>query len=374
MNDSPILVTGATGFLGGFLSGELLARGRKTILLTGPGGNPSERIANLLEFLRVSPVYPPQVMRADITRPDLGLNGKCLEELKRVREVLHCAAVTSFSKGKTELLRQVNLKGAVNVLNALPRCSHFYHMSTAYAAGKTADRCMETKVTQDRFYNPYEETKKLAEDALENLCGKRNISLTIFRPSITYGESTTGRTIRFNALYYPVKVLLFIRDTMLRDIRDNGGTRAADLGVSLDTNGSVILPLALPGGGSLNLIPIEFLVKAVLTIMESRVTGIYHVTNPKSNTVHELVSYIEMFYGITGIRISRRIEEDGVLQSLINKYMKVYYPYFCDERTFDRTRLEEILRNTIHCPEMNPIVFKRCIDYACKRNWVEETI
>lgn len=374
MNDSPILVTGATGFLGGFLSGELLARGRKTILLTGPGGNPQNRIANLLEFLNVAPVHPPQAISADITRPDLGLSGKCLEELKSVREVLHCAAVTSFSKGKAELLRQVNLKGAVNVLNALPSCSQFYHMSTAYAAGKASGRCMETMVTQNRFNNPYEETKKLAEDALENLCGIRNIPLTIFRPSITYGESATGRSIRFNALYYPVKVLLFMRDTMLRDIRESGGCRASNLGVSLGKDGRIVLPLALPGGGCLNLIPVDFLVKTVLAVIESGGTGVYHVTNPRSNTVQELVSYIERFYGITGIRISRGMEEDGVLQSLINRYMKVYYPYFCDERTFDGTRLQDVLRNSVICPGMDAQVFKRCIDYACEKNWGEETI
>ena len=312
-------------------------------------------------------------MSADITRPDLGLNAECLEELEKVRVVLHCAAVTSFSKGKAELLRRVNLQGTINVLDALPCCDHFHHMSTAYTAGKTSGRCMETEVFQNAFNNPYEETKKLAEDALINLCSKRNIPLTIFRPSITYGESTTGKSIRFNALYYPVKVLLFMRDTMLRDIRESGGSRAFDLGVSLGKDGRVSLPLNLPGGGSLNLIPVDFLVKSVLAIMESRGTGVYHVTNPQSNSVKELVSYIERFYGITGIGVSSEIEENGVLQSLINRYMRVYYPYFCDGRTFDGTRLQGILKNTLQCPGMDATMFKRCMDYACEKGWGKET-
>lgn len=346
MNESPILVTGATGFLGGFLSGELIASGRQIILLTGPRGNPEKRIANLLGFLGVTPVNPPLVMKADITRTDLGLDESQLNRLTNVRKVLHCAAVTSFSKGKANLLRQVNLHGTINVINALPCCNHFYHMSTAYSAGKVSGRCMEEKVIQNEFHNPYEESKKLAEDALEKLCGERNIPLTIFRPSITYGESTSGKTMRFNALYYPVKVLLFFRDSMLRDICKNRGRKATDLGVSLDKCGCVSLPLSLPGAGSLNLIPVEFLVKAVLAVMESRATGVFHITNPRINTVEELVSYTERFYGITGIEIASGIRENGVLQSLINRYMKVYYPYFCDKRIFDATRLQKILANS----------------------------
>lgn len=371
MSDSPILITGATGFLGGFLSAEILARRKKAILLTGPGGKPHERIADILDYIGVAPVHPPRVMGADITRPDLGLSTNDLDELKRVQEVLHCAAVTSFSKGRAELVRRVNLHGTTNVLKALPSCTRFFHMSTAYAAGRTHGVCMEKEVLQNEFINPYEQTKKQAEDALSSLCRERNIPLTIFRPSITYGESATGRSIRFNALYYPVKVLLFIRDTMLRDIRENRGTRAGDLGVTLEKDGKVRIPVTLPGEGSLNLIPVDYLVKAVLAVMEKGGTGIFHITNPRSNTVRELVSYIQRFYGISGIGISRGIRENGVLQSLINRYMKVYYPYFCDERTFDGTRLQELLKNTIHCPAMDARVFRTCMDYACETNWGE---
>lgn len=369
MSESPILITGATGFLGGFLSAEILSRGKRAILLTGPGGNPQERISKILDYIGVAPVHPPRVMGADITRPDLGLN---LDELKGVREVLHCAAVTSFSKGRAELVRSVNLHGTINVLNAVPSCSRFYHMGTAYAAGKTTGQCMEKEVVQDDFHNPYEESKKQAEDALVSLCGQRNIPLTVFRPSITYGESTTGKSIRFNALYYPVKVLLFIRDTMLRDIRENRGARAEQLGVTLEKNGRLRIPVTLPGEGSLNLIPVDYLVKAVLTVMDKGGTGIFHITNPRSNTVRELVSYIEEFYGITGIGISRGVRENGTLQSLINRYMKVYYPYFCDKRTFDGTRLQQLLKETVHCPAMDAGAFRTCMDYACETNWGED--
>ncbi len=66
-------------------------------------------------------------------------------------------------------------------------------MSTAYVAGNTSGLCMEKEVLQNDFHNPYEESKKKAEDALVSLCGERDIPLTIFRPSITYGESTTGK-------------------------------------------------------------------------------------------------------------------------------------------------------------------------------------
>ncbi len=41
VNSTPILIIGATGFLGGFLAGELKKKGRKTLFLVRPRGNDS---------------------------------------------------------------------------------------------------------------------------------------------------------------------------------------------------------------------------------------------------------------------------------------------------------------------------------------------
>lgn len=369
MKDDPILVTGATGFLGGFLAGELIARGRRTVLLAGRRGDPRTRMERLLDYLGVIPRHPPVIMGADLTRPGLGLEREQLKTLAGVPEVLHCAAMTSFSGGSSEKVRSVNLDGTLNLLEAVKGCRRFDHMSTAYAAGRMRETVMEEPVTCGEFNNPYEQSKKLAEDALASRCEDRGIELAVFRPSITYGDSRTGMSIRFNALYYPVRVLVFLRDTMRKDILQNNGKRAASMGASLDENGSVRLPVSLPGDGELNLIPVDFLVKAVLSVMEKDGTGIFHVVNPRHNTIRELVSYTREFYGITGVEVSEEPVENGVLQSLVNRYMKVYFPYFTDRRRFDRSRLEELIGRDSKCPEMNAAVFRRCMDYAIEADW-----
>ncbi|MBN2587191.1 MAG: SDR family oxidoreductase [Candidatus Fermentibacteraceae bacterium] len=374
MNDDPVLITGATGFLGGFLAGELVRRGKRTFLAAGPQAGAVDRIRRLLEFLDVTPKYSPKVFSSDITKPGLGLCPEDARALDTIREVIHCAALTSFSHRERARLEAVNIDGTANILDAVPACRRFYHMSTAYVAGKASGTCMEEPVSTRCFNNHYEATKKKAEDVAMHVCQGRNIDLTIFRPSITCGDSRTGRSTRFNALYYPVRVMLFLRDTIRKDILERDGSRAYSLGASMDPSGRVRLPVSLPGAGRINVIPVNYLVQAVIAVMESGATGIFHLVNPRENTVGELASFTEDFYGITGISISRELEADGPLQALVNSYMKVYYPYFCDGRSFDRKRSDRVLLNEgLVCPSLNREVFKVCMDFAIEMDWGART-
>ena len=62
-------------------------------------------------------------------------------------------------------------------------------------------------------------------------CRRLAIPFTMIRPSIVYGDSRTGRSTRFNALYFHVKSLQFIRDIYLNDMRTNGGRKSREHGV-----------------------------------------------------------------------------------------------------------------------------------------------
>jgi nucleoside-diphosphate-sugar epimerase len=373
MSESPILITGATGFIGGFLAGELMKMGRKTILAVRPQGNINARmrIDNLLRFLEIEPKYEPLVISAEIDKPGLGLSEEFLRILRDVPEVLHCAADTSFAERKRQQVENTNLQGLQNVFDVLPKCKCFYHMSSAYSAGKQECMVLEELQYPKEFHNPYEESKNEAEKLITELCKEKGISLTIFRPSITYGDSETGKSIRFNALYYPVRTLLFIRDMLKKDFLERSGSRAAELGVSISETGNINLPLIFPGNGYLNLVPINYLIKAVTTIMESGESGIFHIINPKSDTVAQLLHHIEILYSITGLKVAEeRVMPDGPLQMLINSYMDVYYPYFCDKRSFSDYRTRKILDSyDIECPELTHDVFKRCMDFALEVNW-----
>lgn len=372
-NDSPILITGATGFLGGFLAGDLMQKGYKTILLVRPKGevNARRRVEKLLAFLNIKPEYEPVVIPSDINIPGLSLSEEHRGILRGVGEVLHCAADTSFAERKKEQVEKTNLTGLQHVFDAVPNCERFYHISSAYSAGKQEGVVNEEIQSPDDFYNPYERSKNEAEKLITDLCRMKGIPLTIFRPSITYGDSTSGKSLRFNALYFPVRTLLFFRDSLKKDMLERSGKRAAQLNVSMKADGTVHLPLSFPGSGQLNLVPIDFLVKAVSAIMDSREQGIFHIVNPNSDTIRQLVANIERHYGISGLEVTESVSNDGgPLQAVINSYIDVYYPYFCDKRIFDNRRTREILVPLgIECPALTSDVFKRCMDFALKVNW-----
>jgi nucleoside-diphosphate-sugar epimerase len=372
MSSSPILITGATGFLGGFLAGELIKKGRRTILVVRPKGSDTaqQRVKKLLMFLNIEPKYEPVVISAEIDKPGLGLSEEHRRILSDVAEVLHCAADTSFAERKKQQVETTNLQGLRNVFDVVPNCERFYHMSSVYSAGTQEGLIKEEIQCPPGFHNPYEQSKNEAEKLITDLCKEKRTDLTIFRPSITYGNSVTGKSLRFNALYFPVRTVLFIRDSLKKDILERSGKRAASLGASINKNGSMYLPLTFLGNGQLNLVPINFLVKAVTAIMDSGETGIFHVVNPKSNTVRQIVQNIEEHYHISGLKVSDETVQGTPLQTLINSYMDVYYPYFCDKRIFSDYRARKILESSgIECPELTSDVFKRCMDFAVEAGW-----
>ena len=372
MSSSPILITGATGFLGGFLAGELIKRGRRTILTARPRGNDTaqQRVENLLRVLNIKAKHAPVVIPAEIDRPGLGLSEVHQRILRDVPEVLHCAADTSFAERKKEQVKATNLQGLQNVFDMVPNCKRFYHMSSAYSAGTLEGLIKEEIQDPPGFRNPYEQSKNEAEKLITGLCRERDIDLNIFRPSITYGDSVTGESLRFNALYFPVRTLLYFRDLLRKDILERSGKRAARLGVSMNENGHIHFPITFPGDGWLNLVPINFLVKAVTAIMDSGETGIFHIVNPKSDTIRKLTQNIERHYSISGMEVADEAGPGGPMQTLINSYMDVYYPYFCDKRSFSDYRTKTILKPLgIECPELTSSVFKRCMDFAIDAKW-----
>ena len=372
MSNSPILITGATGFLGGFLAGALIKRGRRTILTVRPKGNDTarQRVGNLLKFLNIEAKHEPIVIPAEIDKPGLGLSKEHQRILRDVPEVLHCAADTSFAERKKEQVEATNLQGLQNVFDIVPNCERFFHMSSAYSAGTQEGLIKEEIQYPPGFHNPYERSKNEAEKLITDLCREKGADLIIFRPSITYGDAATGKSLRFNALYFPVRTMLFIRDSLKKDILERSGKRAAGLGASINENGSMHLPLTFPGSGQLNLVPINFLVKAVTAIMDSGETGIFHIVNPKSDTIGQLVQNIERHYSISGLGVDDETVQDGPLQTLINSYMDVYFPYFCDKRSFSDYRTRKMLEPLgIQCPELTSAVFKRCMDFAVEAGW-----
>ncbi len=246
-----ILVTGGTGFLGSHLAVRLLQSGYRVYLLVRGRGKVTaiQRVQRLFEWFGVDPGdLKLIVIEGHLDHPQLGLGAAALDSLAgAVEEIVHCASDTSFSERKRPRVVKTNVCNFQNLLHfaSKSRCYFIHHISTAYVAGKNGSLCPENFVERGGFTNVYEETKQQAEKLARRTCAENGIRLNIYRPSIVYGHSRTGKTFRFNALYYPVRTLLFLRNLYERDIRESGGGRADAMGARMDADGNVYLPIRI---------------------------------------------------------------------------------------------------------------------------------
>jgi nucleoside-diphosphate-sugar epimerase len=370
-------VTGATGQLGGYITAALLRRGERVITAVRPGRGkrPEQRIEDLLHYFKLDPKGQVETVEAWIDRPGLGLSP---ENIKRLRDeigpVFHCAADTSFAERKRTQVARTNVGGLNNVFDVVcSSCTRFYYMSTAYAAGVRQGVCKETLEENDTFHNGYEHSKYLAEREIVRRCSQESIPLTLFRPSIVYGEHESGRSLRYTALYYPVRVLLFLRESLVKDIRKKDGRWAQEMGVKLNGGDRMVMPLSMiDTGGYINLIPIDYCVDSIMAILRSGQQGVFHIVNDKKNTLGQLVDFFTRAYDISGIQTvaGARSASSTPLETLFDDYIKSYRPYLCDTREFDNRRAKPVLAKAgIHCPEMDYTTFKRCMDYAREDEW-----
>jgi nucleoside-diphosphate-sugar epimerase len=377
-------LTGGTGFLGSHIAVELLRRGFAVSLLARAGnrGSAAERVREILDWfgLPAATRRRLRVVEGDITRPNLGLAPAAFREaLLETDEIIHCASSTSFSERKRVEVETVNGGGLANVLDfARAGGAYFFHqISTAFVAGKADGACPEEPATAREFFNVYEETKSAGERISAAACQEAGLGLTIYRPSVVYGDSRTGRSLLFNAVYYPVRTALFIKDLYEKDIRERGGRKAAELGVRIEAGGWTRIPLRLEtaGRGGINLVPVEYFTSAFLALMEGAPGGgIFHIVSPRSKRLEDLIDYSCRLFRMTGIRACSPEEFETVpknpLEMLYDHYVEAYGPYMRDTRVFETSKSQPILeRHGLACPEFDYEVFARCMTFAVEVGW-----
>jgi thioester reductase-like protein len=266
-----VFVTGYPGFIGKRLVMRLLEEARATkarlVLLIQP-----KHAARAAEDLRRLDAADHEILEGDVAQMHLGLSGT---EYRRVAtsvtDVWHLAAV-SYLGAERSLFRHVNVEGTRNVLElarASRRLKRLNHFSTAWVSGDRVGVILEDELDmRQRFHNAYEETKFRAEVLVRRVMGE--LPATVYRPSIVVGDSRTGEIDRFEGPYY--------------------------LAILLVTS-PLAVPLPLPGDGAapLNVVPVDFVVDAALSISRNP-AGLgktVHVVDPSplsARRVYEIIA------------------------------------------------------------------------------------
>jgi thioester reductase-like protein len=216
-----VFITGATGNIGGKLLAKILESDPETRIIAlirdKSTSTARQRLAHTVSTL--SPEFDAalldhrvSIVCGDITEHLFGLSDFTFDRIaQKVTHIIHSAAAIQFTL-PLECARQVNFVGTVNVMHLAQRAVEIgnlqkvAHISTAYVCGDRAGLIRENDTEEPtRFSNTYEQTKYEAEQYVRTLMP--TLPITILRPSIVVGDSHTGRTLTFNVLYSPLKLI-----------------------------------------------------------------------------------------------------------------------------------------------------------------------
>lgn len=375
------ILTGATGFLGSHILAGLMLKGKGVVIMGRSSGGDllKERIRKLLRWFGIEHLEELlEFCETDFEKIRLGLCEDEFEKLSNRRlSIIHCASDTSFNEKSRDRVIRSNVGNLSEILSfAIKSRTKFFHLiSSAYAAGTDRIECTEAPVISEHFNNVYEESKALAENTVSQRCRKEKIPYTIIRPSVVYGDSVTGRSLRFNALYYPVRSLQLIRDIYLADIKNNKGKKSSECGIHINKNGILYLPVRIfiPNEGKINLIPVNYFTEALFSIIEKPSTGTYyHITSDNPQTMANLAAYTERFLNICGIEVVTGTPSADELRNpaeeLFDYFIREYRPYISDRRIFTRENTNRVLPG-VFPPDLSYEIFERCMNFADSADW-----
>eukprot|EP00123_Amoebidium_parasiticum_P016382 comp23407_c0_seq1/m.38866 comp23407_c0_seq1/g.38866 ORF comp23407_c0_seq1/g.38866 comp23407_c0_seq1/m.38866 type:complete len:824 (-) comp23407_c0_seq1:551-3022(-) len=202
------LFTGASGFIGKFLMGNLLKRDAPVYSLMRPQS--AEKFRSMAHQRYGDAASKLVLMDGDISKPNFGLSTADFEVLKsKVDHVFHLAAIYDMTAPE-EANTAANIDGtkhAVDVANQFGATLHYF--SSVAVAGQYQGTYLESMYDEGQaFDNPYAKTKFIAEGIVRN---EAKVPYRIYRPGLVIGSSETGEADKVDGPYYFFRTLQLMR-------------------------------------------------------------------------------------------------------------------------------------------------------------------
>ena len=229
------------------------------------------------------------------------------------------------------------MRGTEEVINFAKDCknlSRFNYFSTCYVSGKRTGKILEEELDcGQEFKNFYEWSKFEAEVLVKK--AEKYIPTTIFRPSIVVGDSASGRTDKYDGLYYIMYFLLY---------KLNG------------------LPMINIGKSDarVNIIPVDYLVEATVHIAKKTESAgkTFHVADTSPIRATEILDYIcrKLKKRRWHINFPAKIVEVLFKSKTIKKISGIPLEsiiYFNHDVEFDTSNTDKMLADSdIRCPRL----------------------
>jgi thioester reductase-like protein/NADP-dependent 3-hydroxy acid dehydrogenase YdfG len=248
------VVTGGTGFIGRRVVSQILDRHTDAEVWV------LVRRGSLTRFERLAGEWGPRAkgLVGDLTAASLGLSDDAVAELGTVDHVVHCAAIYDITAKEADQ-QAANVEGTRAVIDLARRLdATLHHVSSIAVAGTYHGEFTEDDfdVGQD-LPTPYHQTKFEAEMLVRSAAGLR---YRVYRPAVVVGDSRTGEMDKVDGPYYFFGLLAKL--TLLPSFT----------------------PMVLPDTGRTNIVPVDFVVDALVELMhaDGRDGQTFHLTAPKT--------------------------------------------------------------------------------------------
>lgn len=363
-NTPTTFMTGATGFLGHFILGDLLNRGRRVVVMVRPPLEQStRRIEQLLRGIGVDPtefIDRDQLVLVEGALPDQ-LPENC--DWGPTSDILACAAsLQLFTNGNQEPIR-TNVEGAKATTEWARRhgIKRIHAVSTAYSCGSYTESVREVfHHPMPEFKTAYEQTKWIAETIYAGWAEEPGNVLTVSRPSFLVGHSETGYTTQFGGFYQLARVVSLLKEQF------SDGNPSEPTYVHLRIPGRPEDPQ--------NLVPVDFAARIITEIIlhENLHGRIYHLTDPNPASNDHIKRCLEDYFNLTGGYFVEPgiVSNQSPAEELIWQGYDVLTPRVAHNPVFIQDNTREVMQTFgIEFPKLDRKRIFNLFDYAVSRNW-----